>query len=120
VEGFLTGDVLLFLYDPDLLWVLDDWVAGVPVEVFDDLLPLLRRAFGRFEGPERRQLGTHLRRVSSTGPLGPSSSRAGAGSPGGGAGSPGASGSPDLVGGLDPARADRVMPILRLLLEDPS
>jgi hypothetical protein len=101
VEGFLTGDVLLLLYDAELLGVLDDWVAGVPVEVFDDLLPLLRRAFGRFAGPERRQLGAHLRRESVGPSLVGSSSAASASS-------------------LDTSRADRVMPILRLLLEDPS
>jgi hypothetical protein len=96
VEGFLTGDVLLLLHDPDLLHVLDEWVSGVPVEVFDDLLPLLRRAFGHFAGPERRQLGSHLARG-----VGPASSSV----------------SPD-GSDLDEDRADRVMPVLHLLLED--
>jgi hypothetical protein len=93
IEGFLTGDVLLLLYDAALLGVIDDWVAGVPDEVFDDVLPLLRRAFGRFESPERRQLGSHLRHLSSPSP-----------------------GAAVAVSGLDTSRADRVMPVLRRLL----
>jgi hypothetical protein len=92
IDGFLTGDVLLLLYDAELLGVIDDWVTGVPDEVFDDVLPLLRRAFGRFENPERRQLGSHLR----VGVAGPASSLE--------------------TTELDPARADRVMPVLRRLL----
>jgi hypothetical protein len=36
-------------------------VAGVPEHVFDDLMPLLRRTFSRFEAAERRQIGAHLR-----------------------------------------------------------
>lgn len=61
LDGFLTGEALLLLHDDTLLAVVDDWVASVPDEVFDDLLPVLRRTFTRFESGERRQIGTHLR-----------------------------------------------------------
>jgi hypothetical protein len=61
LDGFLTGEALLLLHDDELLGVVDEWVAAVPEHVFEDLMPLLRRTFSRFETAERRQIGTHLR-----------------------------------------------------------
>ena len=61
VDGFLEGDATLLLLDPALLGLVDDWVAGVGGEVFDDLLPLLRRTFSRWSPTERQQLGQRLR-----------------------------------------------------------
>lgn len=62
LDGFLAGDVVLLLHDPELLATVDGWVATIDDATFEDLLPLLRRTFARFERPERRQLGEHLRR----------------------------------------------------------
>lgn len=62
MEGFLTGDSVLLLHDPSLLGLVDDWVASVGEEAFDDLVPLLRRTFARFSPPERRSIGEQLRR----------------------------------------------------------
>ncbi|TIC79488.1 hypothetical protein E8D37_17160 [Nocardioides sp. GY 10127] len=62
LDGFLDGDALLLLHDEVLLGLVDAWVAGVSDEVFEDLLPLLRRTFSRYQPAERRQLGTRLRR----------------------------------------------------------
>jgi hypothetical protein len=61
LDGFLSGEALLLLHDEELLEVIDGWVATVPELVFEDLLPLLRRTFSRFEAAERRQIGAHLR-----------------------------------------------------------
>jgi hypothetical protein len=61
LDGFLTGEALLLLHDDELLGVVDEWVATVPEQVFEDLMPLLRRTFSRFEAGERRQIGAHLR-----------------------------------------------------------
>ena len=61
LDGFLTGEAVLLLHDPELLGVVDEWVASVPEQVFEDLMPLLRRTFSRFESGERRQIGAHLR-----------------------------------------------------------
>jgi hypothetical protein len=61
LDGFLEGDALLLLHDPALLGLVDAWVAGVDEHTFEDLLPLLRRAFGRFTAAERRQVGHRLR-----------------------------------------------------------
>ncbi|MCL8026120.1 DUF5682 family protein [Nocardioides bruguierae] len=62
LDGFLDGDALLLLHDATLLGLVDQWVAGVPEETFEDLLPLLRRTFSRYTPPERAQIGTRLRR----------------------------------------------------------
>ncbi|HET6937162.1 MAG TPA: DUF5682 family protein [Nocardioides sp.] len=60
LDGFLEGDMVLLLHDPELLRIVDDWVSTVDETTFEDLLPLLRRTFSRFEPAERRRLGIRL------------------------------------------------------------
>lgn len=64
VEGFLSGSGLLLLHDEALLSIVDRWLAGVSGEVFDDLLPLLRRTFSTFTPPERREIGERVRQLT--------------------------------------------------------
>jgi Family of unknown function (DUF5682) len=47
----------VLLHDAALLELLDGWVATMPADAFDDIVPLLRRAVGSFAPAERRQLG---------------------------------------------------------------
>jgi hypothetical protein len=61
LDGFLEGDALLLLHDSALLALIDAWVSEAPETTFEDLLPLLRRTFSRFEAAERRQIGSRLR-----------------------------------------------------------
>ncbi|CAM5497172.1 hypothetical protein SPURM210S_06303 [Streptomyces purpurascens] len=76
------------------------WLTGVPAEAFTDVLPLLRRTFSAYEPGVRRTLGELVRR-----------------GPGGGGGSAAAgSGIPGFGPELDTARADAVLPVVRLLL----
>jgi hypothetical protein len=70
VEGFLAGDASLLLHDPTLLRVIDDWVTDVGPAIFDELLPVLRRTFASFAAPDRRALGSHLRRLEQGGAAG--------------------------------------------------
>ncbi|MCY7328776.1 MAG: DUF5682 family protein, partial [Saprospiraceae bacterium] len=56
LEGFLYGSGLLLLHYTDLWQALDSWVQEVPDDDFRQLLPLLRRTFSRFEGPEREKM----------------------------------------------------------------
>lgn len=56
LEGFLHGSALLLLYSPALWGLLDSWVVNLPEERFTDILPVLRRAFANFPGPERARL----------------------------------------------------------------
>jgi hypothetical protein len=93
LEGFLAGDALLLLHDDALLATIDSWLSEVATEVFDDLLPLLRRAFSPYQPAERRMIGDHVRRL--------------------GTGESIRSSTDDDV---DADRAARAQPVLRLLL----
>ncbi|MDO5094126.1 MAG: DUF5682 family protein [Propionibacteriaceae bacterium] len=55
-DGVLAGSSLLLLHSPALLRLLDQWLLGLPEEQFTEVLPVLRRAVGRWEKPERRAL----------------------------------------------------------------
>jgi hypothetical protein len=102
IEGFVGGGSggLLLVHDERLLGLVDGWLTGVPAEAFTDVLPLLRRTFSAYEAGVRRTLGELVRR----GP-GERGSAAGAGSV-----------TPGFADGLDTARADAVLPVVRLLL----
>jgi hypothetical protein len=67
LDGLLSGDATLLIYDRRLLQIVDDWVAGVDDEIFDDVLPLLRRTFSAFSRPERREIGEQVSRVGDAG-----------------------------------------------------
>jgi Family of unknown function (DUF5682) len=68
LEGFLRGSGSLLLRDEPLWNLLDDWLSGLNDEAFDGVLPLLRRAFAQFTGPEREQMGIKVRghRIAGT------------------------------------------------------
>jgi hypothetical protein len=93
VEGFLRGSGLVLLHDERLWSVLDGWLVGLPADHFDQLLPLLRRTFATFPAGERRQLGERAAR----------------------GGRPAAWAAAD-DGGLDHARAARVLPLVSRIL----
>ncbi|MEW5788830.1 MAG: DUF5682 family protein [Pseudomonadota bacterium] len=57
LEGFLNQSGMVLLHDPALWTLVDDWLTGLVEDHFLRVLPLLRRAFSAFTGPERRQLG---------------------------------------------------------------
>jgi hypothetical protein len=103
IEGFVgggSGGGLLLVHDERLLTLVDDWLTGVSADAFTDVLPLLRRTFSAYESGVRRTLGELVRR----GPAGAGSTAAVGTAP------------PGFAPGLDQARADAVLPVLRLLL----
>ena len=100
LEGFLTGDAVLLLHEPELLGVIDGWLTGAGAEVFDDLLPLLRRTFAEWAPAERRAVGDHVRRLDAGEPA-----RRGVGSA--------------ADGEVDAERAARVVPRLLEILGKP-
>ncbi|HEY7272689.1 MAG TPA: DUF5682 family protein, partial [Actinoplanes sp.] len=95
VEGFLSGGGLLLVHDDELLALLDDWLADIAGDAFDDVLPLLRRTFGAFETGERRAIGERVAAGKDSGAA--------------------ADGTADL----DHVRAASVLPTLALLLGAP-
>ncbi|RZU49157.1 hypothetical protein EV385_0893 [Krasilnikovia cinnamomea] len=67
VEGFLAGGGLLLVHDEALLRLLDAWLADIPADAFDEVLPLLRRTFGGFAAGERRAIGERVAGASASG-----------------------------------------------------
>ncbi|HEX4702220.1 MAG TPA: DUF5682 family protein [Pseudonocardiaceae bacterium] len=65
VEGFFAGGALLLVHDDRLLRLMDTWLAGIAPDSFTDVLPLLRRTFGAFAGPERRAIGERATALTS-------------------------------------------------------
>ena len=63
IEGFIGTSGLVLVHDPELLPILDDWIATVGDDAFTNVLPLLRRAFSVLPVGERRRLGERLRRT---------------------------------------------------------
>jgi hypothetical protein len=66
LDGFLSGESVLLVHDPALLAIVDTWVDGIAEHVFEDLLPLLRRTFSRFQPPERRSIAEQVRRLDGS------------------------------------------------------
>ncbi|MBK1783305.1 DUF5682 family protein [Prauserella cavernicola] len=97
LEGFLSGEAALLIHEPELLAVVDRWAGEVEGDVFDRLLPLLRRTFSTFTAAERRGIGERVAQLGRGGTA------------------PADSGDT----GIDTARAARVVPrILELLGSD--
>ncbi|WP_326658502.1 DUF5682 family protein [Streptomyces sp. NBC_00385] len=108
IEGFVGGAAgggMLLVHDERLLALVDSWLTGVPAGTFTDVLPLLRRTFSAYEPGVRRTLGELVRRGPAAGT-----------DPGTGAVPGRESTAPGFGPVLDAARADAVVPVLRLLL----
>lgn len=97
-EGFLRGSGLILVHDQALWALLDEWVASLDGERFNEVLPLLRRTFSTFEPPERRQMATQAKQRTSPGGAAP------------------AQVNDDT---FDEQRARRVLPIISMLLGKP-
>ena len=69
IEGFIGTSGLVLIHDPELLTILDDWIAAVGDDAFTNVLPLLRRAFSVLPVGERRRLGERLRQPKGASPL---------------------------------------------------
>lgn len=66
LDGFLSGDVSLMLLDDSLLRLIDAWLAATASSTFDDVLPLLRRTFSRYQPAERRDIGERVATLDGT------------------------------------------------------
>jgi len=61
LDGLLAEAGHVLVHDPRLLQLLDDWVRQLTDEHFQNVLPIVRRTFGSFPGPERRGIAAALR-----------------------------------------------------------
>lgn len=96
VEGLLAGSGQLLIHDEQLWKLVADWVASLQDATFDQVLPLLRRTFATFAGPERRQMGQRVKRSVA----GPATNRA----------------DRTDAGDFDYAKAHAVLPVLAQIL----
>lgn len=63
--GLLTGSGMLLLHQDEFWRILDRWLMELPEQTFVEILPLLRRAFADFTGPERRAMGEKIVQLGS-------------------------------------------------------
>lgn len=56
IEGFLSGSGLVLIHHHALFGLLDAWLSRLEEGVFQEIVPLLRRAFTGFTLAERRQV----------------------------------------------------------------
>jgi hypothetical protein len=61
IDGFLTDAGAILAHERSLLQLLDGWVASLPDDVFQQVLPLVRRTFATFAAGERRQIAGAVR-----------------------------------------------------------
>jgi hypothetical protein len=95
IEGVLLGSGQLMLAQDGLWQALDQWLSELQPDSFVELLPLLRRAFSSFSGPERRMMGEKARYLRQA---------------------PGTGGSGAMDVEIDHERASRVLPVLTQIL----
>lgn len=64
ISGFLSGSGTVIIHDTVLLSLLHGWLGSLTDEHFQQILPLLRRTFGQFTGPERGRIGMAVRQLN--------------------------------------------------------
>jgi hypothetical protein len=98
--GLLHGSGMRMLHQDELWSALDEWIVDLSPDVFTELLPLLRRAFSEFTGPERRAMGEKVKTLPGIAAGGPTSTQK----------------RPEPDSDLDRERADLVLPVLAQIL----
>ncbi|MFV0253870.1 MAG: DUF5682 family protein [Beutenbergiaceae bacterium] len=66
IEAFLAGSPLLLVHHPQLLRILDAWVADIGDDVFVDVLPMVRRAFGAWTRGDRQRVAAKVANLNAT------------------------------------------------------
>lgn len=60
LEGLLDGPGAILIHQDSLFKAIDEWLTELRPEVFEEIMPLIRRTFALFTKPERRQLGERV------------------------------------------------------------
>ncbi len=66
LQGMLRGSGLLVVHRDALWQALDRWLVELSAETFDEILPLVRRAFANFTQPERRTMGEKVKNLKAS------------------------------------------------------
>lgn len=61
LQGLLAGSGLALVHQHGLWHALDRWLTGLSEESFVEMLPLVRRSFSSFSGPERREISKTIK-----------------------------------------------------------
>jgi hypothetical protein len=64
IEGFVGSSGLVLIHDRALFGIIDGWLSALTDDHFNSIVPILRRSFGAFAAPERRQLGELVKKTS--------------------------------------------------------
>jgi hypothetical protein len=91
LEGLLRGSAVLLLHQDEVWIALDAWLAALGGDVFQEMLPLTRRAFAPFDANERRAIAERIARGGRATPK-------------------------TISAALDPARVELVKPVLSRIL----
>jgi hypothetical protein len=93
LEGFLSHSAVVLLLDENIWRIVNEWMTELEEATFIQLLPLIRRTFAEYTAAEKRKIAA---KVKNNGP---------------GAGTPAAT-----LAEVNRERAQRVLPVLELLL----
>lgn len=66
VTGLLRGSGMVLLHQEELWRTMDRWLVDLSEEHFIEMVPLLRRAFADFTGPERRSMGEKVKHMGTS------------------------------------------------------
>ncbi|KAA3437147.1 DUF5682 family protein [Rufibacter hautae] len=58
IEGFLKNSATTLLLDDRIWSIIDDWLTDLSPEIFQELVPILRRTFADYSGAEKRKLAS--------------------------------------------------------------
>ncbi|HQR06794.1 MAG TPA: DUF5682 family protein [Gemmatales bacterium] len=65
--GLLQGSGMVLIHQDELWRILDRWLIELPETTFIEMVPLIRRAFADFTGPERRAMGEKVKHINTVG-----------------------------------------------------
>ncbi len=93
LEGFLSNAAMVLLLDNNIWRIVDQWMMDLEEDVFVQLLPLMRRTFSEYTTAEKRKIAAKVNNNV-----------------------PGTNNNSEISAGLHHERAQRVLPVLELLL----
>ncbi|MBI1308074.1 MAG: hypothetical protein GC181_15825 [Bacteroidetes bacterium] len=65
IEGFLMDGASILLYDDVIRNIISRWLIGLNDQIFQEIIPLLRRTVSTYSPAEKRQLALKLQQIQS-------------------------------------------------------